>query len=104
MSKKADILKTIDEIAESVMSEKEKSKKGRPKKKVEEVKELEINEERFEEERGRIISYFEKMSARKIGPSEIISILYDLEVIEEANGLTKDEIIEKLRERLQTRR
>lgn len=79
-------------------------KKGRPKKEPQTLPpNIEIDEKRFEEERGRIISYLEKLSSKKIGPSELISVLEDLNVIINTNSLSKDEVIDQLRNLLNRR-
>lgn len=94
MSKKSNIFKVLDEMIE----ESKPKKRGRPKKVVNEKNYIEINEERFIEEKSRIVSYLGKLSTRQICPSEMISILQDLDVITETNGLSKDDIIDQLRE------
>lgn len=89
---KKEMFETFDEIAESI--------KEPEVKKANEIS-IEINEERFKEESSRIRDYLGKLSTKKISPFEIISILQDLEVIIETNGLSKDEIIEQLRKLIQ---
>lgn len=57
---------------------------------------VEINEERFQEEYGRVLNYLKKLSTRETTPSDVISILEDLDVITDTNGLSVDEIIKQL--------
>lgn len=91
----------FDEVMEILNTE--KKKKGRPRKNPQVIEPtLEIDEKRFKDERGRVISYLEKLSAKKIGPSELISILEDLSVITNVNNLSKDEVIKQLRDLLNT--
>lgn len=100
-----EVFQQIDSIVDSIQKpvETKSKKRGRPKKNPDpEFTSIDLDLNRFEEERGRIIRYLENISNRSMGAFEAISILEDLGVILDTHELSKDIVLQQLRDNLDT--
>ena len=59
-----------------------------------------IDDKKFDKERSIVIKYMNKLSGKEISPNEVISLLEDLAIISYTEGITYDDIIKEVYNKL----